>query len=238
MPSVPMLLYHKVADVAPGSRHPAIHVDPARFAAQLALLRHLGAHVVPLPDYLAYRRGEAGLPPRPVILTFDDGYLDTYEAAFPVLERERVPATVFLVSSLIGGTNAWDPDEPQVPLLGIRHIREMQRAGIDFQSHTRTHARLTTLAPPAARRELGESRAELEQVLGAPVRVVAYPWGAHDANVARFTEEAGYEAGVIVRRRTNFAHTPPFALRRISVGRETSLARLAWDLFRLRWRGD
>lgn len=238
MPSVPMLLYHKVAEVARGSCHPAIHVRPAQFVDQLALLRRLGAHPISLSDYLAYRRGDAELPPRAVVLTFDDGYLDNYEVALPILQRFGFPATVFLVSQLIGKTNAWDPDEPQVPLVGVGHIREMQRARIEFQSHTCTHPRLTTLTPAAAARELGESRTELEQVLGRPVCAVAYPWGAHDPMIERLAEDAGYTAGVIVRRRTNFAHTPRFALRRIGVWRSTSLGRLAWDLFRLRWRGD
>lgn len=233
-----MLLYHKVAEVAPGSCHPAIHVHPAQFVEQLALLRRLGAHAISLSDYVAYRRGNTELPPRPVVLTFDDGYLDNYEVALPILQQFGFSATVFLVSRLIGRTNVWDLDEPQVPLLGLEHIREMQRAGIEFQSHTCTHARLTTLAPAAALHELGESRTALEQVLGRPVCAIAYPWGAHDPTVERLAEDAGYAAGVIVRRRTNFPRTPLFALRRIGVWRSTSLARLAWDLFRLRWRGD
>ena len=238
MPPVPMLLYHKVDEIPPGVRHPEIYVAPTRFAEQLALLRRLGRHGITLADYVAYRRGERALPPRPVVLTFDDGYRSNYEVAFPILQAFGFPATIFLVSSLFGGRNVWDPDEPQEPLLERCHVWEMQCAGIDFQSHTRTHVRLTAVPSPEALCELRTSRCELEQALGAPVCGVAYPWGAHDDTVLALAAEAGYEAGCIVRRRTNFDHTPLLALRRIGVRSFTSRRELAWDLLRLRWRGD
>jgi peptidoglycan/xylan/chitin deacetylase (PgdA/CDA1 family) len=233
-----MLLYHKVDEIPPGVRHPEIYVTPDRFAEQLALLRRLGMCTITLPEYVAYRRGERSLPPRPVVITFDDGYRSNYEVAFPILQEYGCRATIFLVSSLFGGRNVWDPEEPQEPLLQLCHVREMQRAGIDFQSHTRTHARLTAVPPERALCELRTSRCELEQALGAPVRGVAYPWGAYDDTVLTLAAEAGYEAGCIVRRRTNFDHTPLLALRRIGVWHFTPRRELAWDLLRLRWRGD
>ena len=233
-----MLLYHKVAEIPAGVRHPEIYVTPDRFAAQLALLRRLGMHGITLADYVAYRRGERPLPPRPIVLTFDDGYRSNYEVAFPLLQRFGFPATIFLVSGLLGGRNAWDPEEPQEPLLELCLVREMQRAGIDFQSHTRSHARLTAVPPAAALCELRASRSELEQALGAPVRGVAYPWGAYDDTVLALAAEAGYEAGCIVRRRTNFDHTPLLALRRIGVWSFTTRRELAGDHLRHRWRGD
>ena len=238
MTSVPMLMYHRVAEPPSDTRHPEIFVSPRRFAEQLAALRALGCTVLPLSAYVAYRRGERDLPPRPVVLTFDDGYLDNYEHAFPLLREFDCGATIFLVSSLVGGTNVWDPEEPRAPLLHCGHVREMQRAGVDFQSHTRTHARLTALGPSCALAELRDSRDALEQMLGARVESVAYPWGAHDDAVCRVAEDAGYDAGVIVRRRTNFDDTPRFALRRIGVWGSTSVGRLTWDLMRLRFRGE
>ncbi|HEX2722803.1 MAG TPA: polysaccharide deacetylase family protein [Gemmatimonadaceae bacterium] len=237
MPTVPILLYHKVADAAPATNYPAIHIPAALFEAQMTMLSRVG-RVISLADYLAYRRGQSKLPVNAVVLTFDDGYRDNYETAFPILRRLGLPATIFLPSALIGQTNVWDPDEPKVPLLDIAQIREMQRAGIAFESHTCTHPRLTKLPPEEALRELRESRESLEQMLGVDVRTIAYPWGSHDATVMGLARKAGYEAGVIVRRRTNFDHTPMLALRRISVRPSSSPARLAWDLFRLRWRGD
>jgi peptidoglycan/xylan/chitin deacetylase (PgdA/CDA1 family) len=233
-----MLLYHKVGPPPVGSRHPEISVTPERFAEHLSTLRALGRTTIPLSRYVAYRRGDATLPPRPVVITFDDGYLNNYEHAFPALQRFGATATIFLVSELLGGTNRWDAYEPQEPLLDLQRVREMQRAGVDFQSHTATHARLTAIPPAAALDELRRSRESLQQALGAPVDAIAYPWGAHDDTVMRLAEDAGYAAGTILRRRANFDHTPMFALRRIEVSSHTSTAQIAWDLLRLRWRGE
>jgi peptidoglycan/xylan/chitin deacetylase (PgdA/CDA1 family) len=233
-----MLLYHKVGPPPVGSRHPEISVTPDRFAAHLSLLRALRCTTVTIARYVAYRRGAATLPPRAVVVTFDDGYMDNYEHALPALQRAGATATIFLVSERLGMTNAWDAYEPQVPLLDAARVREMQRAGVDFQSHTATHARLTDVPPATALDELRRSRDSLEQLLGAPVETIAYPWGSHDDTVLRLAEDAGYAAGAIVRRRANFDRTPMLALRRIPVYDHTPTAQLAWDLVRLRWRGE
>ncbi len=233
MPSVPILVYHKVDEPPEDARYPQLYVPPTRFAAQLALLRRLGRRPVTLARYVAYRHGEAELPPLPVVVTFDDGYRSNYQIAFPMLTSANVPATIFVVPGLLGRTNEWDADAAQEPLLDAGAIREMQRAGIDFQSHTRTHARLPALPARDALAELRDSREALEDLLGARVDAVAYPWGDHDPSVMRLAQAAGYRAGAAVRRRMNFDHTPLFALRRIEVSRDTTLRRLAWDLLRL-----
>ncbi|MNC98039.1 hypothetical protein D3C83_158870 [compost metagenome] len=78
----------------------------------------------------------------------------------------------------------------------------------------------------------------LADVLGRPASVIAYPWGEESEATCALAAQAGYDAGVIVRRRTNFAQTPVYALRRIGVNNATRLPRFVWDLARLRWRGD
>jgi peptidoglycan/xylan/chitin deacetylase (PgdA/CDA1 family) len=238
MPTLPVLVYHKVADVPPDARFPCNYVRPAQFTAQLRLLRRAGFHSVSFRQYLDYRRGKGRLPSRPIVISFDDGYRSNLEIAAPLLARFGFSATVFVVSEFIGRTNRWDADERQEPLLDAAEMRAMRALGIDFQSHTASHRRLTELSPAEALGELLESRVALEMVLGEQVFVVAYPWGDCNESTLRLAREAGYEAGVIVRRRINFDHTPLFELRRIGVNGDTSLSRFAWDLARLRWRGD
>jgi peptidoglycan/xylan/chitin deacetylase (PgdA/CDA1 family) len=235
---VPALNYHKVAEIPPGIRHPENYVRPAQFRSQLRLLRAAGFESITVSDYLAYRRGELELPPKPVMLTFDDGYRSNYDIALPIVRDHAFTATVFLVSGMIGATNAWDADEAQEPLLDVREIRELQSDGIDFQSHTRTHPSLPSLSDTQVLDELKGSKSDLEQMLGKRVDTVAYPWSRHDSRVERLAEEAGYSGGVIVRRRVNFDHTPLYAIRRIGISCTTTRARFVWDLFRLRWRGE
>ena len=178
------------------------------------------------------------LPPKPILITFDDGYRSNLDFALPALAEAGYTATVFVVSGLIGRANLWDADEIQEPLLSGAELREIRKCGHDVQSHTRTHPNLTKLADRAAIDELLGSRLELQDLTGAPVRVIAYPWGAANARVQRLAARAGYEAGVILRRRVNRTTTPPLELRRIGINCETTLARFAWDLARLRFRGE
>jgi peptidoglycan/xylan/chitin deacetylase (PgdA/CDA1 family) len=235
---LPILMYHKVAEIPQGTRHPQNHVLPSEFARQLTLLRMTGFSSISFDDYLEFRAGRATLPRRPIIITFDDGYRSNNEIAVPLLHAHGFSATIFLVSSQVGRTNAWDSDELQEPLLSPSDIRTMRAQGVRFGSHTRTHARLTSLPAGRALAELRDSRLALEDLLGERIRVIAYPWGAFDSALPPLAAEAGYDAGAIVRRRVNFASTPLFALRRIGISQRTSMMRFAWDLLRLRWRGD
>ncbi len=232
---LPILMYHKVDRIPPGARYLRNYVLPDQFAAQLAALERWGYETISFTDWLAYRNGTTALPRRPIILTFDDGYRSTYEIAWTLLQRFGCVATVFLVSDLIGRTNQWDRDEIQEPLLGPAEIAAMRAGGIAFESHGKTHAALTSLAPDRALEELSASRDALARLLGAPVRVLCYPYGKQDASVRALARRAGYEAAVIARRRMNTARTDPFRLTRIRVDYRTTLAGLRWTLFRLRW---
>jgi peptidoglycan/xylan/chitin deacetylase (PgdA/CDA1 family) len=235
MTRLPILMYHKVDEMPPGARHRRNYVRPEQFAAHLAALARWGFRTISFDEWLAYRQGRGALPRRPIILTFDDGYRSTYRIAWPILRRFGCTATVFLVSSLIGGTNAWDADEIQEPSLDAAEIAEMQAGGIAFESHGATHAALTRMAPDRAAAELAASRTALEAVLGAPVRVFCYPYGKQNAAVRALVRAAGYEAAVVAGRRMNSVRTDPFRLRRIGVDYRTTIRALRWTLFSLRW---
>src|SRR2546425_841656 len=232
---LPILLYHKIDRIPPGSRYPKNYVTPEQFAAQLAFLARRGYTSTTFADYLAYRRGERLLPRRAVIITFDDGYRSNRTIALPLLRQYGFGATIFLVTAYVGMTNRWDADEIQEPLLDAADVRAMQAAGIDFGSHTATHVRLATLRPVEALRELRTSRERLGALLGKPVSVVGYPYGDYNRETMQFARDAGYEAGVIIRRRMNTDATDVLELRRIPITCLTSPGRFAWDLFRLRW---
>jgi peptidoglycan/xylan/chitin deacetylase (PgdA/CDA1 family) len=232
---LPILVYHKVDRIPSGARYPKNYVLPEQFDAQLAHLKHWGYRSISIADYLAYRRGEGQLPRRPVIITFDDGYRSTGELAASLLKKHGFRATIFLVSELVGGTNTWDPDEIQEPLLGPREIRMLLRDGFTFGSHTRSHVHLPTLSAAAAAEELRDSKAALERLLGHSVTALAYPYAKHTEEIRRLAREAGYLAAVGIHRRLNRDDTDLYALRRIPVSFRTSLRRLQWDLFRLRW---
>lgn len=191
---LPVLLYHRVA--------PRPQVDPYEnfvsqhtFESHLRWLRARGYRSVPLSAVAEALAVGALLPRRAVAITFDDGYLDTYEQAFPLLRRHGFGATVFLVSDAIGGDSSFDGDcgyEP-APMLGRSQIREMAAAGVEFGSHTCSHPEtLVALDDRQLRFEVETSRHAIEALLDRPVELFAYPHSRHDARVEAAVASAGY----------------------------------------------
>lgn len=216
---IPVLMYHKVvSEPVTGSRH-GTWITVERFERQLASLRRRGMTTVTLRDCLAAARGERPLPPRPVILTFDDGYLDNYTNAFPLLERLGMTAVVFLVADPALSSNAWDAaaGEPWAPLMTREQAREMSRAGIEIGSHALTHPRLPDLPDERLAWELGESKRVLESWLGTPVASLAYPYGAVDERVKRAAQQAGYELAVATNSGPIRFGADPLEIRRVQI---------------------
>ncbi len=232
---LPILMYHKVDTIPPGARYVGNYVFLDQFDAQLAALSRWGYTPITLEDWLDFRAGRREPPRRPIALTFDDGYRSNHDIAWPLLRRHRATATVFLVADLIGGTNRWDADELQEPLLGPAEISAMQAGGIQFGSHTCSHRSLTHIPPAEALDELTRSRATLEALLGYPVVTLAYPYNNHNATVRALARRAGYKAAVLGRGRVNARWTNPWALRRIRVDSDTTVEALGRRLARLRW---
>jgi peptidoglycan/xylan/chitin deacetylase (PgdA/CDA1 family)/glycosyltransferase involved in cell wall biosynthesis len=195
---IPVVMYHRIVEAPPaGSRH-GIWVTRERFAAQLASLARRGFSTITFRDYAAHLAGQRALPRRPVVLSFDDGYADVYANAYPLLKQRAMTAVIFLIGNPGITANVWDAadGEPQVPLLADDQVREMAEYGIEFGSHTASHARLTGLGPELLAAELADSRRAIEERLGRPVLSLCYPYGAVDGRVKSAAAEAGYLFGV------------------------------------------
>ena len=191
---LPVLLYHRVAP-RPREDPWGNFVSPGTFESHLRWLRMRGYQSVSLNAVASALEGGTPLPRRSVAITFDDGYLDTYQYAFPLLRRHGFDAAVFLVSDAIGGDSSFDSDsgyEP-VPMLGLDEIREMASAGIEFGSHTCSHPdSLVDLSETSLHAELGGSRRAVEAVLNAPVELFSYPHSQLDRRVEAAVAAAGY----------------------------------------------
>jgi peptidoglycan/xylan/chitin deacetylase (PgdA/CDA1 family) len=189
---VTILCYHSVQ---PAWDSP-LAVDPGAFARQAAWLRSR-RRVLPLEDALPRLDVHGRLPHGETALTFDDGFAALHAHALPVLARERLPATVFLVAQTLtpaGQPVDWVDTPAREPLttLTIDQVREMQDAGVDFQSHSWAHHDLTRLSEAECLRDLRDSRELLSDLLGRAVTLLAYPRGLHDGQVRRAAERAGY----------------------------------------------
>jgi peptidoglycan/xylan/chitin deacetylase (PgdA/CDA1 family) len=184
----PILLWHSVGE----------RVDPPRFvtreafAAQLELVLAEGFTPVDAPTLDAIEDGRVPGPPRPIVLTFDDGYENFYLHAYPELRARGLAATMFLISDRVADTAEGRFVDARARYLVWPEVREMAAAGIDFQSHSVTHRNLKHLSDEELTRELVDSRAALERGLGRPVTVLAYPFGGNSPHTQDVVAAAGY----------------------------------------------
>jgi peptidoglycan/xylan/chitin deacetylase (PgdA/CDA1 family) len=182
-PKVPTLTYHHVRDI--GSDDPptlrSISCSREGFVSHLAWLGSQGFEAVTFVDLQAFLGGGAPLPPRPVILTFDDGYDDNW-FAFEELKRRGMRGVFFVVTSALGTPGR----------LSREQLRSMAEAGMEIGSHSATHVDLRGLRRKRQMEEALGSKRALEDLLGRPVISFCYPGGASSGATASVLQEAGY----------------------------------------------
>ena len=206
IPSI--LYYHRVApDISPH-----VGVTPEVFERQMRFLKKLEMKGVTVSEGL-----EGSDPKKTCILTFDDGYLDNFEYAAPILEDLGFRATIFCLSACLGSLSAWtdDPLWRGIPLMAAEEIRELSERGFEIGSHTRSHCDLGRTSredPLRVRREIFDSRTELEDILGKPVSAFCYPYGSLSPESVECVREAGYTSARSVRRTRIGRMYDPFML--------------------------
>lgn len=202
---VPILNYHKI-----DTFYHALSIPPQEFEEQIAYLSLNGYTTITPDDLMAYFNHDKELPEKPILITFDDGYLDNYTNAYPILKKYGFTATIFIVTDLVGHDErfmTWD------------QIRQMQQDGFVFGSHTVSHIALTNLTRNQAMDELVNSRKEIERQLGTKVRYFAYPTGAYNQQVEEMVKQAGYRAAFTIRYGQAGIDSNPYALERIPIFR-------------------
>lgn len=208
---VPILMYHYIS-VPPAnadSIRRGLSVGPDVFRAHLITLREQGFTSITLTE-LAYaiQMGNP-LPPKPIIITFDDGYRDSYTNAYPILKEEGFVGTFFVFTDPV--------DERNNDYLTWEMVKEMQEGGMEIGSHTLSHLDLPGRSAARIQSELQESRRILEEKLGIEVRTFAYPYGDFDTGVAHLVKEAGYWIAVTTRGGTIHTQNNIMTLERVRV---------------------
>jgi peptidoglycan/xylan/chitin deacetylase (PgdA/CDA1 family) len=212
-----ILAYHRIADSGPASLR-RFRVSPSEFDEQLHRLREEGYRAATLDEWRVGSRARRPLRGKALMITFDDGYRDFTENAWPLLERHGFTATVFVVTGAVGGTSAWDADHGDpAPLMGWDEIRELSRHGVQFGSHAHSHRPLCGLSNAEVVRELLASRVALEEQLGAPPSAIAYPYGDFDAVIAHLAGACGYSLGFTCNPRLAELTDHPLELPRFEV---------------------
>jgi peptidoglycan/xylan/chitin deacetylase (PgdA/CDA1 family) len=218
---VPILMYHRINVVRPSTPAASrgLTVHPADFARQMTWLKRQGYRTITQRELFEALMCGRRLGPRPIMITFDDGYRDVFFKASPVLKRLGMRATAYVVSGRISGR---DPSFLTWPLL-----HALERRGIEIGSHTVAHHAMTSLSDTEMLRDLTSSRRALERKLRHRVPWLAYPFGAYDERVERLTRRAGYLLAVTTQAGTVQSARRPLALPRLRILDTTGVRGLA-----------
>lgn len=220
-PAIPVLLYHAVMEDPP-DWIAEFTVTPRGFAAQLDAIVDSGRTPVTAARLTAGLAGTEALPERPVALTFDDGFADLPGRTAQALAERQLWATAYLTTGAIGGPGR--SLLPPAPMMKLNQAAGLEAHGMEIGSHTVTHAQLDTLRARELRRELSESKAVLEDVLGHEVPALAYPHGYNSSAVRRLTREAGYTSAMAVRHALSSASDERYRIARLIVRRSHTVA--------------
>ncbi|RWP72875.1 trifunctional glycosyltransferase/class I SAM-dependent methyltransferase/polysaccharide deacetylase [Mesorhizobium sp.] len=220
---IPVLMYHSVSDDGPAALA-RFRLTPAAFASQMAWLRSNGFHAIgseQLEEFIANRRPFVG---RPVLVTFDDGFQNFADHAWPTLRANDLTAEVFLVTDLVGESAQWDAyTGPPTQLMDAGTVRRLSAEGAFFGSHLATHRAIDGLSSSDLAAELLRSRMFIERWTGRPTTAFAAPFSVADRRLGRLAKECGYRIGFGGRHGSAGLDCDPIDLPRIEIRGDRSL---------------
>jgi peptidoglycan/xylan/chitin deacetylase (PgdA/CDA1 family) len=181
---LPILLYHHVSDQGSGRYVIPINV----FREQMESLKRAGYETISISQLAQVIRTGGRLPVKPVAITFDDGYLDTYENAYPILRELNYTATVYIITGTLGTKLSYG-------YMQFDALKELAAAGWEIGSHSVTHNDLMKTKLGAGN-EMKQSKKTLEELLGGEVRSFSYPFGSANSFLKELAAQSGYDSGV------------------------------------------
>lgn len=216
-----VLMYHYLSEPPPGANRYRrdLSVSPALFEQHLAYLRDQGYESITFYDLLYHLTQGKPLPEKPVIITFDDGYRDNYDNAFPLLQKYGFSATFFVLTEPTnensGDYMTWD------------QLREMAAGGMDIECHARVHENLTENDPDRLVWQVLGCREAIEAQLGQRPRFVAYPSGHYDDRVIAMFASDHYWGGITTRQGSEQRSDQLWEIQRLRVRNTTTVDLLA-----------
>lgn len=221
---VPILMYHYISVPPPDADaiRRDLSVPPDQFEAHLRYLKENGYHTISLHQLLLHlTRGEP-LPENPIILTFDDGYRDNFENAFPLLERYGFQATFFLITNFI--------DERRPAYMTWEQVKKLIKAGHEIGAHSRDHPNLQGKDIDYLVWQILGSKEAIQNGAGITPRFFSYPSGKYDENTIAVLKSANYWGAVTVHQGVRQSSEHPFELQRIRIHGNYGVDELEWVL--------
>jgi len=206
---IPILMYHYIQAPPGDGVVDGLSVSPEKFEEQLNDLYDAGYRFENLDYVYKKTKNESVEDDKKIILTFDDGYIDFYTSAFPIIKRNNIKATVFIIVNRVG----------QPGYMNWGHLKELDKTGlVTIGSHTLNHIALASASEEKIKEEVLKSKEILESELGHKVEYFCYPYGSYNLTVARQVESVGYIAAVSTVQGTSQTFFDRFWWQRIRVG--------------------
>lgn len=200
---IPVLYYHSVKESADNE----VTIKPEKLKEELKYIHDEGYITLTMKQLEDYILNNSPIPEKSILITFDDGYMDNYYNAFPILKEFNMTATIFCITSELDGSY----------YLSKEAIKEMSDYGIDIESHTVSHPHLNKLQYDKQLGELIESKKILEGITGRKISSIAYPFGDFNADSIKAAKEAGYLLGFTTKLGLSDRNDNPLALDRIYI---------------------
>lgn len=176
---IPVLMYHSIA-VEKGNE---LRVAPEVFRQQMKYLKDQGYITLSMNELYQFFQSNKPVPQKSLVITFDDGYADNYQYAFPILSEFGFKATIFVVTDWI---------DKQKEYLTSEQLKEMAQYGLDIESHTTKHDHLNKLTYEQQLETTKRSKEYLETLLGKQINYIAYPFGEWNKDTLKAVKDAGY----------------------------------------------
>lgn len=206
---IPVLYYHSIRPTEDNE----LILSPEKLKEQLSFLKSEGYTSLTLSEFSSYILNNAPIPEKSFLITFDDGYMDNYDYAFPILKELNMKATIFCTTFKLDGSY----------YLSSEALKEMSNYGIDIQSHTVNHDDLSSLSYTDQIDTLKNSKSYLENLLNKEIYAIAYPFGNINEETLKATKEAGYTLGFITSTGLSKPSNNPLQLKRIYVSSKYTL---------------
>lgn len=207
--SIPILMYHSIKY----EKGNELRIPKDKFKQQMQYLKDDGFHPISFDELYSYYVFNEALPDKPIVITFDDGYKDNYTNAYPVLKDLGFKATIFMITNSIGDTSDY---------ITADQLKEMDKNGIDIESHTVTHKYLSKLSYDEQKKELYDSKTKIEETLGKSVKYIAYPFGDYNDDTLKLTEQLGYKLAVTTKEGTSNKSQGIYKLKRVYISNNYS----------------
>ena len=222
---VPVVMYHRVINKSENEGIHGTYIYENIFREHMKYLKDNNFSVITFEDLNNIGwRNRFDKNKKYIIITFDDGYVDNYELAFPILKEFNFKATIFLMGE--STYNEWDvkaDGEKSFPLMSVEMIKEMQDYGIEFGAHTFNHPKLNKLSNDEIKHQIVDVKKPLEEKIGREIITFAYPYGILNDYAKKMVEEAGYTFGVATDSGSVCLSDDLYQIRRIAIFPNTNL---------------